>query len=277
MVRSSSFLSTPSARRATGTADALPTPIAVFLSTPSARRATALAAEIKKQADEFLSTPSARRATTRKSVSWCIILNFYPRPPRGGRHDMYHTTLNFCYFYPRPPRGGRRGRAPLFASLPHFYPRPPRGGRPVRAAPREPAIQGISIHALREEGDGRKRYLGANGGDISIHALREEGDITSSIRCRERSKFLSTPSARRATHREIDIFNCFFYFYPRPPRGGRRPLTCAFDISSQFLSTPSARRATSVSVRNGYDQTYFYPRPPRGGRQFPTFPRIPVL
>ena len=35
----------------------------------------------------------------------------------------------------------------------------------------------ISIHALREEGDGRKRYLGANGGDISIHALREEGDV----------------------------------------------------------------------------------------------------
>ena len=35
---------------------------------------------------EFLSTPSARRAT---SIQWAIAPvngNFYPRPPRGGRH-----------------------------------------------------------------------------------------------------------------------------------------------------------------------------------------------
>ena len=55
----------------------------------------------------------------------------------------------------------------------------------------------ISIHALREEGDGdplqpvhRQR--------ISIHALREEGDIP-------------------ADGAELDYFD----FYPRPPRGGR--------------------------------------------------------
>ena len=79
----------------------------------------------------------------------------------------------------------------------YFYPRPPRGGRPefpVRNANREI----ISIHALREEGDG-KLYCGecgrliflstpsarratadnrklAKGKIISIHALREEGD-----------------------------------------------------------------------------------------------------
>ena len=34
---------------------------------------------------------------------------------------------------------------------------------------------GISIHALREEGDQRNAALAALGG-ISIHALREEGD-----------------------------------------------------------------------------------------------------
>ena len=56
----------------------------------------------------------------------------------------------------------------------------------------------ISIHALREEGDG----LVLHGADvvqlISIHALREEGDVP------PRASFSSS-----------------FYFYPRPPRGGR--------------------------------------------------------
>ena len=61
-------------------------------------------------------------------------------------------------------------------------------------------------------------------------------------------KFLSTPSARRATDGAAYSDTLPDDFYPRPPRGGRRPLTCAFDISSQFLSTPSARRATGSLV-----------------------------
>ena len=35
---------------------------------------------------------------------------------------------------------------------------------------------GISIHALREEGDSRSRRLSGRSLPISIHALREEGD-----------------------------------------------------------------------------------------------------
>ena len=33
--------------------------------------------------------------------------------------------------------------------------------------------------------------------------------------------FLSTPSARRATVSILCRIRIFFYFYPRPPRGGR--------------------------------------------------------
>ena len=33
----------------------------------------------------FLSTPSARRATSCGRVTRWMLLNFYPRPPRGGR------------------------------------------------------------------------------------------------------------------------------------------------------------------------------------------------
>ena len=58
---------------------------------------------------------------------------------------------------------------------------------------------------------------------ISIHALREEGD-------RVRARF-----ARACV-----------YFYPRPPRGGRRQTSANKLYSTKFLSTPSARRATLI-------------------------------
>ena len=102
----------------------------------------------------------------------------------------------------------------------------------------------ISIHALREEGDGKQDLLKYSYG-ISIHALREEGDGAALMR-----------------------FPLRAYFYPRPPRGGRlsSPVlqelgliisihalreegdggaqTQCLRVAAAFLSTPSARRAT---------------------------------
>ena len=61
----------------------------------------------------------------------------------------------------------------------------------------EPSQQ-ISIHALREEGDGMP--LGVEPSQqISIHALREEGDVDQAYCLTLLELFLSTPSARRAT------------------------------------------------------------------------------
>ena len=57
----------------------------------------------------------------------------------------------------------------------------------------------ISIHALREEGDLRSASEGAGTPFISIHALREEGDDQIQHAAALGGKFLSTPSARRAT------------------------------------------------------------------------------
>ena len=57
-------------------------------------------------------------------------------------------------------------------------------------------------------------------------------------------KFLSTPSARRATQPRPIYPAPPGYFYPRPPRGGR-------------LRESEYRR----------EDRNFYPRPPRGGRQ----------
>ncbi len=45
----------------------------------------------------------------------------------------------------------------------------------------------------------------------------------------------------------------FRYFYPRPPRGGRRVLYRRFlQSSGQFLSTPSARRATLPTCEDDF-------------------------
>ena len=79
----------------------------------------------------------------------------------------------------------------------NFYPRPPRGGR----------LDGWTAGLLTK--------------DISIHALREEGARGALTRPVNFLRFLSTPSARRATYQASDT-----------------------SALSKFLSTPSARRAT---------------------------------
>ena len=83
---------------------------------------------------------------------------------------------------------------------------------------------------------------------ISIHALREEGDAAMSYNSAEAAKFLSTPSARRATKGAVSHWYEHGYFYPRPPRGGRHTTIILFCQEVLFLSTPSARRATLSSM-----------------------------
>ena len=61
--------------------------------------------------------------------------------------------------------------------------------------------------------------------------------------------------------------DCRLYFYPRPPRGGRRVCRAGRLVIDLFLSTPSARRATGQFLPGWRFFTNFYPRPPRGGRQ----------
>ena len=48
---------------------------------------------------------------------------------------------------------------------------------------------------------------------------------------------------------------CSTYFYPRPPRGGRRFSLSSNGTVNLFLSTPSARRATSSTGTTTPDST----------------------
>ena len=174
-----------------------------FLSTPSARRATRRPCSHAGKA-RFLSTPSARRATMPVLSAVPVGTNFYPRPPRGGRRIKQDGSWS---------------------------------------------SHSISIHALREEGDHDSCRCPAGRKPISIHALREEGDLLDLIGVQGHEKFLSTPSARRATalaryrkRRRQD-------FYPRPPRGGRPEAAGQENRPYRFLSTPSARRATQTTSK----------------------------
>ena len=126
------------------------------------------------------------------------VVNFYPRPPRGGRQLVFlHVHANRENFYPRPPRGGRPRSLAKPSRSSYFYPRPPRGGRPTR---KRPASSTLYFYPRPPRGGRHKVaphvFLAVH---ISIHALREEGDPSRRPRRTTPTIFLSTPSARRAT------------------------------------------------------------------------------
>ena len=59
------------------------------------------------------------------------ISNFYPRPPRGGRHFCYGIVYNkgVISIHALREEGDLERPWKLLIRQKHFYPRPPRGGR----------------------------------------------------------------------------------------------------------------------------------------------------
>ena len=131
---------------------------------------------------------------------------------------------------------------------------------------------GVSIHALREEGDGRLRYFGHQAEIISIHALREEGDDKHALVVKLLKIFLSTPSARRATAASRSLSSTSIHFYPRPPRGGR-PTVLRAVVPHDGISIHALREeGDHRSLFRSAQKIDFYPRPPRGGRPTSSLP-----
>ena len=125
--------------------------------------------------------------------------DFYPRPPRGGRHSVYVHVFLLIYFYPRPPRGGRPT------------------SRDVQAR-----YLIISIHALREEGDLEPTQRSMEPCNFYPRPPRGGRQLRSAT-LSSRSVFLSTPSARRATSTSISVAFAFFRFLSTP---SARRATC---------------------------------------------------
>ena len=125
----------------------------------------------------------------------------------------------------------------------YFYPRPPRGGR-LKNDFGVAGLMGISIHALREEGDIRDGIAWVIIWNFYPRPPRGGRRCSRAVQQAQR-KFLSTPSARRATTTMPPFLGSIDNFYPRPPRGGRLCRIC--------------RKVSPCQ--------HFYPRPPRGGRR----------
>ena len=236
------FLSTPSARRATrsanrsgaGARDFYPRPprggrpyqqgLERFWSRISIH-ALREEGDQKRQQERgggkgFLSTPSARRATLPARSRTILEQNFYPRPPRGGRRESSRLRARGRDFYPRPPRGGRLiDGLEIALRIIDFYPRPPRGGRRWQGLYEFEVDKFLSTPSARRATENVR--ISHDGLRISIHALREEGDKISLAHNLYLLKFLSTPSARRATFAVLSMQSEESHFYPRPPRGGR--------------------------------------------------------
>ena len=150
--------------------------------------------------------------------------DFYPRPPRGGRHQPDFIADFYFIFLSTP--SARRATIQVTADIYTHL---------------------ISIHALREEGD-RPRFL-----IITTHRYfyprpprggrrRSCEDIAAEI------LFLSTPSARRATDATSASTSCWS-FLSTPSARRATPCEKAWGFSTkEFLSTPSARRATASTM-----------------------------
>ena len=191
---------------------------------------------------KFLSTPSARRATRVPHLR---------RPPRAisihalreegdVQRFQRHDQRRVISIHALREEGDLRdvSATPVHGN---FYPRPPRGGRQYQTIICCLPLIFLSTPSARRATRNLRRPV--RGHQISIHALREEGDQVNSYRVRLSS-----------------------YFYPRPPRGGRRGTSDGVERVTLFLSTPSARRATAEHSVDGAKRCHFYPRPPRGGR-----------
>ena len=169
------------------------------------------------------------------------ITDFYPRPPRGGRHGRFHEAApETLDFYPRPPRGGRPG-----------------------ACRQAGATYIISIHVPREGDDGcytsffltNKKFLStspARGTTMVVQAGFSRKNISIHVP-REGDDRVPGPSIQGSR-----------YFYPRPPRGGRLSIVIYASTMLRFLSTSPARGTTVNSNRSNFINRFLSTSPARG-------------
>ena len=193
--------------------------------------------------------------------------------PAGGDFPPALGGYNVTVFLSTPPPRVATTRQPAgFRSPLGFYPRHPRGWRPA-CQPPDAQRQRVSIHATLAGGDCRcqplavppRRFLSTPPSrvataqpcprraslNVSIHATLAGGDAAP-----PRKAPLSTS------------------FYPRHPRGWRRPRNQAWQRQlTEFLSTPPSRVATSACLMSRGAPLSFYPRHPRGWRHGPYRPR----
>ena len=168
------------------------------------------------------------------------------------------------HFYPRPPRGGRRRITSVTVPSSLFLSTPSARRATVSPCHIDTVIQ-ISIHALREEGDSASTafllpppYFYPRPPRGGRPEIKRQASL--------RRKFLSTPSARRATLNTPDTNrNRTISIHALREEGD---LGCFLpEVHRQKISIHALREEGDLCIpysEDGFDD--FYPRPPRGGR-----------
>ena len=199
-----------------------------------------------------------------------VHFDFYPRPPRGGRPSAKREAPTSGEFLSTP--SARRATAAglhrdavvaisihalreegdssqiLIRVFPMVFLSTPSARRATECYWQIDRAFEISIHALREEGDSGMRSGALNRSNFYPRPPRggRRGRVTRWTLLR---KFLSTPSARRATAhiRDTRARNRISIHALREE--GDTSYGALNSEEFQFLSTPSARRATRRSGR----------------------------
>ena len=172
------------------------------------------------------------------------MVNFNPRPPRGGRLGGVFVNLSKWIFQSTPPaRGATLVLGWLWRDFEYFNPRPPRGGRPP-GAPTPIGTFGISIHAPREGGD--VFFLGKLPQHCRFQSTPPaRGATADTVTANKSILFQSTPPARGATmmFRPLAQLMWISIHAPREGGDGDDPAGRLGDVV--FQSTPPARGATA--------------------------------
>ena len=267
-------------------------PAGKFLSTSSARRTTCadrgagadrhISIHVLREEDDcirscrsttrciFLSTSSARRTTGYQIFVACDRKYFYPRPPRGERLAVHrrnyrHQRISIHVLREEDdgfPLGQQKTAAEFLSTS--------SARRTTRLFKLFDLPAEISIHVLREEDDEAVKAFCRCNVYISIHVLREEDDSVI-LSCSSDFGIISIHVLRE----EDDPLQSAAgsppqYFYPRPPRGGRRFTFTPADIT-EIISIHVLREEDDMHPATpSAARCYFYPRPPRGGRPLPS-------
>ena len=150
----------------------------VFLSTPSARRATRALPLSGDAVPVFLSTPSARRATRAvQALRAEHRISIHALREEGDPLRFPASYLQSISIHALREEGDSRSLQ-WASTLSNFYPRPPRGGRRHQAVN---VMIAVDFYPRPPRG-----------GRLRIGPERQRVNL-----------FLSTPSARRATSRQV--------------------------------------------------------------------------
>ena len=191
----------------------------------------------------FLSTPSARRATFNKVHKTNLkYISIHALCEEGDKFAT-HTSGQLVPFLSTPSARRATGAIYLWYTLPqYFYPRPLRGGRPTR------------MFSSTHRSHFYPRPL--RGGRPSRHAEQHR-----------QIRFLSTPSARRATRqRRIRGVHKTISIHALCEEGDRVAVglyALVVEISIHALCEEGDRPEDTAA----WIEADFYPRPLRGGRR----------